>query len=291
MFPTKRGTKRKAYTPKRFMAKKAARRRLNQPMRYRYRFRDDINKSERVTRGLRTVAETKVKTMTDYNEQANIQTQVGSIATMTNYVVGGVPSQYTSFLGLQGVPSKGAGEDQFLGRSFYWKHSTVFMRLTTNASENPIPMRYRVVVYKPRRSAMQAGFTNNPSRALFQDTTGNFVGAETAGVTGTDLMTLNINKRCFDVQRDFVFTLQPPGTQSQPGTDPRPQIQGVYPCDKLLKFYLPIERKLFQEDSRPDFIGVGHHWCISIFSDTVTRDGLADNWETSVRGSTVFMDM
>jgi hypothetical protein len=288
--PTRRGTKRKSYTPRRFMAKKSARRRLNQPMRYGYRLREKINESEAVTRGLRTVAETKVKTMTDYNEQPNIQTQAGSIATMTNYVVGGVPTQYTSFLGLQGVPAPGTGADQFIGRSFYWKHSTVFMRLTTNAVQSPIPMRFRCVVYKPRRIAMQAGFTNDPTTALFQDTTGNFVGASTAGVTGTDLMTLNINKRTFDVQRDFTFTLQPPGIAPQ-NDQPRPLIQGVYPCDKMLKFYLPIERKLFKEDSRPDFIGVGHHWCISIFADTVTRDGLADNWETSVRGSTIFLDM
>ncbi|WP_445775513.1 hypothetical protein [Shewanella sp.] len=259
-------------------------------MRYRYNFRRKINQTRAVTNYLKNVSETKVKALTDFNEATPGPIQVGSVAYVKNFTMGGPPSQWTNFSALQGVPAPGPGSDEFNGKSFYWKHSTLMMRITTNAVVDPIPLRFRVVVYQPRRVASQAGFTTNPSTGLFQDTDGNVVGASTSGIGGTDLLLLNINKRNFDVKHDFKFTLQPPGTQSAAGVDPKPQIQGVYPCDRIMKFYLPMNRKLFKDDNRPDLIGVGHHWSVSIFADTVTRDGVASNWEVSARGSTTFLD-
>lgn len=228
--------------------------------------------------------------MLSYDELAPQAIQLGAVAYMKQFVLGGAPSQFTNFMSLYGVPAPGTNADDFSGKSFYWKHSSVLMRITCNGSANPTPLRFRCIVYKPRRVAMQAGFTNDPSTSLFQSTNGNVVGPSTSGVGGTDLMLLNVNKRCFDVKHDFQFTMQPPGVPPDPDTWPRPLPQGTYTCDKVLKFYLPLNRKLFKDDNRPDYVGIGHHWCISLFADTVTRDGTATDWEVSTRGATTFMD-
>lgn len=285
---------RKPYSkPKRLTARKTTSTKYSssrgKPMRYRYNFKKKINQTMAVTRMLQNVSETKTCALSDFNEATPAPIQVSAIAYVKNFTMGGPPSQWTNFSALNGVPAPGTAANQFNGKSFYWKHTTLMMRITTNASNTPVPLRFRVVVYKPRRVASQAGFTTNPSIGLFQDTDGNVVGASTSGIGGTDLMLLNVNKRNFDVKYDYQFLLQPPGVHES-GNPPKPHLQGTYPCDKTMKFYLPIMRKLFKDDNRPDYIGTGHHWSVSIFADTVTRDGVAANWEVSTRGSTTFLD-
>jgi hypothetical protein len=272
------------------MRRRSYRKKSSNPPRYSYNLKKKINQSRAVTNMLKNVSETKVKALTDFNEAAPAPIQVGAVAYVKNFTMGGPPSQWTNFSALQGVPAPGSDPDEFNGKSFYWKHTSLMMRITTNATPNPVPLRFRVVVYKPRRIASQAGFTTNPSAGLFQDTDGNVVGASTSGIGGTDLMLLNINKRNFDVKYDYQFTLQPPAEGADVNTPPRPLVQGVYPCDRIMKFFLPMNRKLFKDQNRSDLIGLGHHWSVSIFSDSVTRDGTAGNWEVSSRGATTFMD-
>lgn len=269
--------------------RRSYRKKSSMPMRYRYNIKKRINQSKAVTRLLKNVSETKVCPMLDVDEFVPGPTQVGATAYSLNFVVGQAPPTYSDFFSLQGVPAAGTGPTQFNGKSFYYKHSALRFRITTNAVAGPVPLRLRCVVYKPRRIAVPAGISPNPSTSLFQDIDGSLVGAGTSGITGTDLMLLNINKREFDVKHDFQFTLQPPGQQPDPGTDPRPQIQGVYPCDRIMKFILPIERKLFK-DPNSAYIGTGTHWCVSMFADTTTRDGFASNWEVSGRGCTMYLD-
>jgi len=274
--------------------KKRSSRRSSQPPRARYNFKKKIAQTEAVTRLINNVSETKVKALTKLNETSPGPIALAATAYIKNFTMGGPPSQYTNFSALQGVPAPGTGASDFIGKSFYWKHTTLMMRVTTNATANPVPMRFRVICYRPRRIASQAGFTTDPTKGLFQDVNGNIVGPGTGlgptGINGTDCMLLNINKRNFDVKSDYQFLLQPPAQNPDPTTPTRPLVQGVYPCDKIMKFHLPYQRKMFKDPNRADLIGLGHHWCVSIIADTVTRDSTANDWEVSVRGATTFLD-
>jgi len=259
-------------------------------MRYSYNFKKKISQNKAVTSMLKNVVETKVTPCTRYDELFSIPIQALATASMVNFVLGSVPGAFTLFNPLNGIPTAGTGPGQFNGRSFFMKGTTVNMRITTNTSINPQPLNYRVLVYKPRRIAYQSGQTSDPSTSLFLKDDGNFIGAQTIGVTGTDLMLSPPNRRLYDVKHDFKFSLQPTGTQS--GTsDPRPLIQGVYKSSKDLRFYLPIARKIFAPDTG-GYFQQDFRWCISIFADPTNRDGLSSSgeWETSTRATTSYLD-
>lgn len=165
------------------------------------------------------------------------------------------------------------------------------LRIGTNTTDTPQPIRFRVIVGKPRRAAEQVGFSYSPADHLFLDNDGKPTGPQVSGVTGNDCLMLPLNKRNFDFTRDFQFVLQPAGAPSTQGGDVRPNIQGTYPCDKMLRFKFPMSRKVFlNEATLGSIVGLPHHWFVMILADATNRDGLADNWETSVIGSTVFLD-
>lgn len=261
--------------------------------RTKYNIKQRTREAKGISRLLRNVIETKKTAHDPFNEVSPTAIAVGSVAYFHGGVVGGPLTAWgPGWDNLGGIPTGGSSGAQFEGNSYFMKNITIMGRITTNVVSGPLPMNFRLIVAKNRRIASAIGFTANPSTQLFQNFDGQQVGHDVAGITGTDLMLLNTNKAHFDILKDVKFSLQPPGQQDPAGTDPRPQIQGVYKCSREFKVSCPINRKIYRDPSfATSQYGNNNNLFYVIYADTVTRDGFATNWEVSTRGCTSFNDM
>lgn len=245
-------------------------------------------RSRRPVFGYRPTFETKYLPITAYNEHTPNAIQTGAKAFFTGFVVGTVPSSWSStgVSNLGGIVcAKGTDANQRVGNYIYLNHTLLNLNIDTklNATDAP-PMEFRVIVFRQRRQAMPAGLNPDPANTLFKNEAGESQGHLTSGINGTDLMLQPLNKEKWIIVRDQKFTLQKPSKAGEAmGNAP-------YKNFKNFRLNLGYKKKAHYESANLP-TNVPFHYGVFIYARSVDKGVNANNWEVNLRGTTCYNDL
>lgn len=238
--------------------------------------------------GQRPTFETKYLPVTPQNDVAPAAIQTGAKAFFKGFVMGTVPSSWSStgINNLGGIVcAKGTDNNERVGNYVYLNHTLINLNVDTkiNATDAP-PLEFRVIVFRQRRQAMPAGLNPDPADSLFKSEAGSSVGHLTSGINGTDLMLQPLNKEKWIIVRDQKFTLQKPakGTEAMGN--------GPYKNFKNFRFNLGYKKKAHYESANLP-TNVPFHYGIFIYARSVDKTINANNWEVNLRGTTCYNDL
>lgn len=238
--------------------------------------------------GKRPTFETKYLPLNAQNDVAPNAIQTGAKAFFKGFVVGTIPSSWSStgVNNLGGIfCEKGVESYERVGNYIYLNHTLVNLNIDTkiNATDAP-PMEFRVIVFRQRRQAMPAGINPDPAQSLFKNESGTDAGHLTSGINGTDLMLQPLNKEKWIVVRDQKFTLQKPAKASEPMGN------GPYGNMKNFRLNLGYRRKAHYETANLP-TNVPYHYGIFIYARSIDKTINANNWECNLRGTTCYNDL
>ena len=269
--------------------KKAVKVKASNIARFNYSKRRYFN-NRRISNLLSKFSETKYKAVRRIDEQTPTPIQTGALAHMVNFCLGGVPTSWgTDYTDIRGIElEQGVAESQRIGDYIYLKktHITleIDMKEPAQESQTHLPCEFRVILFKTRRQATPAGAIRAPQQSLFIDEINNDFGHTTAGKNGTDLMVQPLNKRHFTIYKDMKFMLSNPLNPTLSAA-----YSGKYPVMKRIALNLPHYIKAHFEDAdKPT--NYDYHYGIAIYSRSLDKDVLADNYEVNLRGSTTYCD-
>ncbi len=218
----------------------------------------------------------------------------------TNYCLGTAPADWKgpsnqpNFNNLGGFEwPQGTGANERVGRYLYLKRSTINMRFAMNPQSRHGPVKFRVIVYKEKRNRYNTAANGNPNEDLFIDHQGLTKGFN--NVATLDARTMNfstwlVNKRNYQVVKDFKFTLNPETISYQGGTDPRVVNQSMYPSEKNFTLSLGHYAKAeFDTTNTPT--DMMYRYCMTIVSmpcNTSTQPH--SDYKSYVRGTVSVVD-
>lgn len=248
--------------------------------------------AKQVDKAMNKVSESKVLPMTRFDETNPTPIQALAQAYTTSYVIGDIPTVWTGITGINSLTNmafpKGDNVGQREGDSIFLKKSQITMDIEMNQS---LPGRqvceFRVIMCKQKRIDTPTGISHSYAENLFLDIDGNYFGHSTAGKNGTDLMLQPINRKYWTASYDKKFVLSPVADGNNPGS----AHTGVNACKRSFTFKIPFNKKVSFNTSgidTPD--NVDYRSVVIVYAKTVGRDGVADVWETNVRGLTTYLD-
>lgn len=179
--------------------------------------RKNIKESRIVSKVLSAVSESKILPLVERIESVPYPIQLGAQGYMWAGVLGGIPAPWATsqWNDLGSVtPVQGTGPNERVGNQYFLKRTTLQICVDAEKSLSPLPMEFRVIVARPRRSANPTGTTNDPYTSLFLN--GNDVqfgpGTNTSGIPGQgttlpQVYNSMINKRDFMVISDKYHNL------------------------------------------------------------------------------------
>lgn len=244
-----------------------------------------------VSRALDRVSENKILGTTNINEQTGVPIQAGAIAHTRSFCIGGIPGAWSGITGLQSIGGMtfqlGVSRNQRNGHYLYLQKTHITMEIDMNSLPLRNPVEFRCVVFKSRRANNPTGLTSSWGETLFLDSGGNEVGHQTAGINGSDLTMLPLNRKDWSVLKDEKFVMTP-GTDTDAAN---PSVSNSrYGSTRRMMFDLPYYKKveINPTTSIPD--NIDFSYCIAIFARSIGKDSVADTWEVTLRGSTTYKD-
>ena len=171
------------------------------------------NKTKALGNQMRNFAETSYIALTNKDSATPHQVQ-STNAYFKGFTLGPtVPTGWTSYESLDGMTvAQGTGQNQRIGASMYIKNTHLNMEIDMVLPDSGVDAHateFRVIVFKVKPAARNLGVSLTPNTSLFLDTSGNQIGHESTGVTGTDLMLQSLDRRRWVIYRDQKFTLSP----------------------------------------------------------------------------------
>jgi len=256
------------------------------PTRFNYS-KTRYNKNRSIASMLNKFSETKYQGIAEQNQVAPVPIQTGAVAYMSKYVVGGAPGGWTDLTNLEGMTFvQGLSTGNRIGDYIYLKKTHLNIQLDMKASDDSsnVPTEFRMIVCKQRRAANPAGTTRTPQQTLFLDQEALDVGDGTAGINGTDLMVQPLNKRHWQIFRDYKFRMSNPLVTSQASA-----YSGYYPIMKRFSLDLPYYQKVHFDDSNQP-TNLDYHYLVIFYARSLDRQSRADNFEINMRGNTQYND-
>jgi len=166
------------------------------------------------------------------------------------------------------------------------------LRIAMNGSSRHGPTKFRVIVYKEKRNRYNTTANGNPCDDLFINQTGKAVGFNTVSSVDARALEFNtwlVNKRNYQVVKDFKFVLAPETLSYQGGTDPR-NVNQTNQSEKMLQFSLGHYQKAkFGVDNVPE--DQMYRYCVSIVSMPMSDSTSPhNNYKTYVNGVVSCLD-
>ena len=201
------------------------------------------NKTKALGNQMRNFAETSYIALTNKDSATPHQVQ-STNAYFKGFTLGPtVPTGWTSYESLDGMTvAQGTGQNQRIGASMYIKNTHLNMEIDMVLPDSGVDAHateFRVIVFKVKPAARNLGVSLTPNTSLFLDTSGNQIGHESTGVTGTDLMLQPLDRRRWVIYRDQKFTLSP---QLKPTTSGG-WTSTKYPVMKRFSINMPFYQK------------------------------------------------
>lgn len=247
-------------------------------------------KSRALSKVQNLTGESKLNALVRYNDHdPTSSTAAPSPVYQQNYCLGQVPAVFNNFDALDGFEfAQGVGDNDRVGRYMYLKKTTMHLKIALNEGARQTgPTRFRVIVYKSKRTNTPGQPMANPCENLFLDETGRQFGTDTsisAADTATQFRTALVNKRNYQVLKDKRFMLVPSvSTVSGSTAIVTPSSQSLM-NEKNFVFNLGHWKKCSFSQDRPD--DLNYTYCVTILSMPVGQSNtITNNWNTSVRGT------
>lgn len=252
-----------------------------------------------VAKVISRVAENKIIPLTEFTEVSPVPIQIGAQGYMFAAVLGGVPtpwnSGYWNNLGSVTPPS-GTGHAQRIGNQFFLKKTSLVINVDCEKRSDPLPMEFRTIVAKPRRSRDPTGVTQDPYLNLFTNPNGDPVGPGTnasgipgQGITNPQLFNSMINLRDYMVYSDTFDNMMGSSQHNQNlgtlSTSHAPPYKGFYrkriSLPHNIKAHVNTQGRLTNYDPA---------YFVVILARTLGQDDAAGRWNLWVQGTTSYND-
>ncbi len=250
------------------------------------------NLNRMVSSAVRGIAETKLISITDVNEQVPL-VSINPSAPNSRYlhfILGSTrPSGWDpQAILLNGTAiAQGTNSQQRTGSYVYLKKTTLMVDIDMAVPPSGVypPIEFRALLLKPKRYALQSGVTLGPQAGMFINSVGGEIGYNSVGYNSTDFARRPVNKRNFKVYRDQRFML------SAPSAIPNAEgYTGKYGCMKSFRLTLPHYKKV-KYDASGNPYDIDTHYSLIVFARAIAKDHVPDNWEMNIRGTTSFSDL
>lgn len=251
-----------------------------------------IREDRLVAKVIDRVSESKIIPLAEVVEGIGVPTRVGSQGYLYQTVLGPVPtawnSGYWNSMGDINVPT-GVGHAQRIGNQIFLKKTTATFSVDCESRSDPIPMEFRTIIAKPRRSRNPSGQTVDPYTNLFINGNGTAVGPGTSGMTNPQLFNSMINLRDFVVYSDTYDSMMGPAQANHQlattTTNFGPSCKGHY----RKRFTLPHNIKAhFSQAGRID--NYDYSYFLVLLVRAQGQDTAAGRWNCWLQGTTSFND-
>jgi len=250
-----------------------------------------------IAKVIQNMSETKIQALRVWSATPPLPVEVlptSGPCYFTNYCLGTAPTGWNgpngaaAFNNLNGFEwAPGTGANERVGQYMYLKKTTINLRVAMNASSRTGTTKFRVIVYKEKRNRYNTTANGNPCDDLFINQAGKSVGVNTAASVNARALDFNtwlVNKRNYQLVKDFKFVLAPETLSYQGGSDPR-NVNQVSHAEKIMQFSLGHyqKAKFSTADNTPE--DQMYRYCVSIISMPMSDSIAAHNsYKTYVNG-------
>lgn len=251
-----------------------------------------IRENRLVAKVMDRVAESKIVPIVEATEANGVPIQLGAQGYMYATVLGDVPSawntSYWNSMGSINVPT-GVGHAQRVGNQIFLKKTSATLAIDCDARSDPIPMEFRTILAKPRRSRNPSGTTVDPYLNLFMNGNGTAIGPGTSGITNPQLFNSMINLRDFVVYSDSYDTMMGPAQANHQLTTVTTNF-GPSAKGHFRKFFtMPHSVKAhFSQGGRIDNYDCSYF--IIVLARALGQDTAAGRWNLWLQGTTSYSD-
>ena len=241
--------------------------------------------NKKVARVLHNFSENKLVAIAGQSETPPVVIQTGAQAYFIAYNIG-INASTSGGIGVNGIRiAKGTDFNERVGDYIYLKKTHLSIKLEMTNANNSTPTQFRILLVKLRRYNNPAGITPLLNETLFLDTEGQKFGHATSGKTGIDLMMQPTNKRDWVIFKDFKCVLQ----NYNDITGGSATIYNHYPCFKDFSMNCPFWKKTkYGTGDLP--IDIDYRFTLVMYAHNINRSNLANDFETSIRGTTSYTD-
>lgn len=263
--------------------------------------KSSYKKSKKQSSKMNAFGEVKIQPLRNINfdEPVQMNPTVANIAPVygLRYVLGQGLTQYPDYTGLGGFNwVQGTQQDQRVGNYIYFKkvHMTLQINMNQVGQTNVAPRKFRLIIFKSRRSVSPTGTTFNPNNSLMLNSSGTAFGVDTASPAvvpnGLDFSSQITNKRNYQIFKDTTFILQNPLGDPAAGVDPKIPSSGTYKSQKTMKCSLPLWRKTRLDGNVPS--DLNYQYGIYLQAVNVGSNvAIPDDWTLSMRGTVSANDL
>lgn len=295
--------KRSAYVPK---SRKNRTRRTRAASTIQQAFRNYRRRTRAFVASAKPVAETKVIAGLEQKAIAPVTTFGIAPANSTIFrqywdLANASPTPFGTALGCF-TCRRGDNRDERNGDYIYGKKLLLNLYLQmvqtseNNTARNAVPIRFKVLVIKNRRSKAPYGTFKDPDKSLFLQPNGDEIGANTGLITQQmkvdDFIGAPLNKKNFMVYKHYNFWLSPPqliqtGAADEVGFTSQKQ----YPMSKNIKMTLPVWSKLHYDNTSNNPDDYDGHYKILIYAMNQPSPDNASYWSSSLRSTFLYNDI
>jgi len=259
--------------------------------------------TRKVSKMIENISETKLQSLQEFNATAPKPIEVSPTTGpcyFTNYCLGTAPGAWVgpngsaAFNNLEGFNwPQGTSAGQRVGRYLYLKRTTLQLRVSMQGISRTGNTKFRVIVYKEKRNRYNVSGGGNPCDDLFVDHEGKTQGVNNLAPTNARIMNFStwlVNKRNYDIVKDFKFTLSPEQQFVSGSTEPSNLNQGIFKSEKLMQFKLGHYQKA-EFDAAGDPTDSLYRYCVTIISMPTTNTTVGHNdYVSDVRGTVSVVD-
>lgn len=259
--------------------------------------RSSYKKSKAKSKSMASYGEVKLQPLSNIDNEAPIRMNplVAGIAPVygVRYVIGDALAAYTNYSPLGGMSwSQGTADNQRVGNYLYMKkiHMTLQVNMNQVGQTNVGPRKFRLIVFKARRSVDPTGTTYIPNTQLMLNSAGDAFGVSSTAApvpTMLDFTSQITNKRNFQIYKDSTFILQNPLGDPSASIDPLISSSGQYKSQKTMKLSLPLWKKTRFERTNSNLpTDLNYNYGIYLQALNVgSSTAQPDDWTVSVRGT------
>lgn len=254
--------------------------------------KSSIKEDRLVAKVMDRVSESKLIPLTERVETNPVPIQLGAQGYMFGAVLGGVPSPWNSSywndLGSITPPS-GVGHAQRIGNQYFLKKSTMTLNFDCDKRSDALPMEFRTIVAKPRRSRNPTGTTPDPYTNLFLNGNSDPVGPGTSGITNPQLFNSMINLRDYCVYHDSYDSLCGPAQGNQQLATIVTHNGPSYRQFTRKRISMPhnIKAHVNQAGRLTNYDG---SYFLLVLARTIGQDDQAGRWNLWLQGTTTYND-
>lgn len=260
--------------------------------------RANYNEAKIVSKVLAATQEQKLLACTAQNEvvPTAINAGVGLNTFVAQFCLNGVPSGWnlnTRSLGGMTIPV-GPADSQRVGDYVYLKKTHLTFEIDAqpvSSTSNPVPIEFRMIVFKQRRSNMPTGKTVYPQDTLFIDEVGEPFGHANTAKDGSDIMLQPLNKRDWVIFSDKRFKMSNPALYNENGASASWNwTTSKYESTKRCVLTLPHFAKTHFDNVTNLPNSLDTFYGVFIYARPLGKDYLANDWEVNCRGTTSYTD-